>query len=136
MKYRLNQLCNNREIAKFLFVGVINTLFYYLIYSALIFFGLNYVVSVVSATVVGVIFNFFTFGKYVFSNTMKSLIYRFILVYLVLMGINLIFIKLFFQIINNYYIAGFLAIFPYAIFSYVLNKRFVFNQKETNELYR
>lgn len=51
---------------KFLSVGVLNTLFGYSLYAALNFLGLPYLIALLLATIMGVIFNYFSFGKMVF----------------------------------------------------------------------
>lgn len=95
-----------------------------------LFLQFDYTVSVVFATILGVLFNFKSFGKYVFNNDKNLLIYKFIGVYVILFIVNIIFINFFYVFLNNYYVAGFLAIFPYSVISYYLNKEFVFKKGE------
>jgi putative flippase GtrA len=114
------------EFVRFLFIGVLNTLFYYMIYGFFLFLDFHYIIAVFMATVLGVLFSFKTFGKFVFFNENKNRIVIFILVYGVLFLINILFITLINVYVDDYYVAGFLAIFPYVFFSYFLNKKFVF----------
>jgi putative flippase GtrA len=118
----------NSQLFKFIVTGSINTLFYYLVYSIFIFLEFSYHLSVLFATLIGVLFSFKTFGKFVFNNEDKSLIYRFISIYIVLYILNISFIFIFDNYLNNYYISGFFATILCAIFSFILNKKFVFNQ--------
>jgi putative flippase GtrA len=122
-------MTSRKEIFNFIRVGVVNTIFYYLIYISILGIGLNYLIAILIATILGIIFNFKTFGKYVFLNEDKSRFYIFVLAYFVLYIINLIFVNIFNYWVNNYYLSGFMAIFPYAFFSFYINKKFVFHHK-------
>jgi len=125
----------NKEFVRFIIVGIINTIFYYALFSSLIYLNLDYKLAVLIATIIGVFFSFFNFGKYVFKNQNKKLIIRFIFNYILIYFFNIYIIgvmnnMLFF----NFYIAGFVALFPSAILTYMLNKYFVFNKKREDEL--
>jgi len=123
-------MTTKKEVFDFIKIGMINTIFYYLVYIFFLFIGFNYYFSALLATSIGVLFNFKTFGKYVFFNEDKSRIIRFIATYTILYIVNILFINIFNYILNNYYFSGFLSIFPYSFFSFILNKKFVFNQKD------
>ena len=119
------------QILRFLVVGLINTVVYYLLYGLFLYLGMDYKISIFLATLTGVIFNFQSFGRYVFYSSNNLLIYRFAIVYLLLFFINVILTGIFDIFIKNYYISGFIAIFPYATISFYLNKNFVFKQKSS-----
>ena len=71
----------SEQFVLFLVMGGINTVFYYALYSLLIYAGLHYAVAVGIATVCGVLFNFQTFGRVVFKDFQRRLLGRFIGVY-------------------------------------------------------
>ncbi|MBV5330122.1 MAG: GtrA family protein [Chlorobium sp.] len=56
------------RIIKFLSVGLLNTVFGYAVYASLIFVGVPYLTALFVATVTGVIFNYFSFGRMVFTG--------------------------------------------------------------------
>ena len=114
---------------RFLFVGGINTLFGYGMFALFIFVGLHYAVASAAATVVKVLFNFFTTGTIVFQNRDPRLIVRFVLAYCVsyVVGVGLLWIFNQFQVSN--YIAGAVITLPMALLSFVLMKTFVFPHK-------
>lgn len=119
------------EAIRFLFIGIINTIFYYALFSILIYVKFDYKLAVLFATIIGVLFSFKTFSKYVFNNKNYKLIFRFLLSYSILYFVNIYLIDMFIYL--NEYIAGLIALIPITIFTYLLNKYFVFNKKP--ELY-
>lgn len=118
----------NIRFIRFLFVGGVNTLFGYGVYSLLIFIGLHYSISLCVSTVAGVLFNFKTTGFFVFQNNDNSRIIRFIMVYAVLYVINIVLIALLKMLGANEYTAGAIIIFPSALLSFLLNSVFVFHK--------
>jgi putative flippase GtrA len=118
-----------KQIRRFIFFGILNTVFYYVVYSFFLYLNFNYKIAVLFATILGILFNFKTFGKFVFDTHDNKLIYRFILSYGMLLLINLGFIKFFYILGYNYYLSGMFAIAPYAIFSFIFNRYYVFKKK-------
>ena len=114
---------------KFVGVGIINTIFYYLLYTLFVFFTNNYVFAVIGANIIGILFSFKTFGKYVFQNDDNRLIFKFLLVYGWNIIFNIILIKIFNGFVNNLYISGFLATIIVALNSFFLNKFYVYKRK-------
>jgi putative flippase GtrA len=74
---------------KFVAIGIVNTIFGYLLYACVYLTTGNYRLATVIATGLGVIFNFFTTGRIVFGNTGSALIFRFIAGYAVSLTANL-----------------------------------------------
>jgi len=118
---------------RFLFIGGVNTLFGYGSYSLLIFLGLHYSIALFLATIANVLFNFKTTGHFVYRNRENSLIFRFIMVYVIVYGVNVGSISLLKKIGANEYIAGAIMIIPAAILSYLLNSVFVFKKLESED---
>lgn len=115
------------KFVKFLFVGGLNTLFGYSIYSLFLFFGFHYALASLLGTVLGILFNFKTTGFFVFKNKDNTLVGRFFVVYLFVYIINVGFLRLFEFFNINLYIAGFVLLLPMALLSFFLMKRFVFS---------
>lgn len=121
----------SEQFMLFLVMGGVNTLFYYCLYSLLIFSGLHYAAAVVIATCCGVMFNFQTFGRIVFKNFQLRLLGKFIGVYTVVCIANIAGLKaLEIAGLADKYIAGAVLVLPVALLGYVLNKRFVFKRPE------
>lgn len=116
--------------ARFVLVGVLNTAFGVGLYCLFIFLGMPYRIAVLLSTILGVLFNFRTIGAFVFKNTDKHLLFRFVVTYIVIYFINIGLIKLLIEFTSfNDYIAGIIATPVVAVFSYILQKRFVFNKR-------
>lgn len=62
----MTHVMGQSQVLKFLGAGVLNTLFGYSLYALLSFIGLPYLIALLLATIMGVIFNYFSFGKMVF----------------------------------------------------------------------
>ena len=111
---------------KFLVVGGVNTLFYYLVYALFIYLNFRYPIAVFFATVVAMLFSFKTFGKFVFKKSDNRLLTKFILVTLINLLLNIALIYFFNKFGFNNYISGLFATLFVALNSFVLNKFFVF----------
>ncbi len=123
-----------QRFIKFLLVGGINTIFGYTIYGLGLFIGLQYALAVLIATVLGVLFNFKTIGKYVFANNDRKLFVKFIVVYGITYLLNILILWLCQKYNFNLYLVQAILAIPLAGFSYSLNRYFVFGEKkhETN----
>ena len=119
----------NSKFIKFLFVGVINTLFGYTIFALLIFLKLDYRFALLIATICGVLFNFKTIGILVFETKSNRLIIRFFAVYSSTYLLNVGSLQITNYLGINLLIAQAILLLPLAIISYFLNKKFVFNRK-------
>lgn len=119
-------LLNNR-FARFLLVGGLNTLFGYSIFSFFIFINFHYSIAALSATITGVIFNFLTTGHLVFQNRSKRLIGRFIIVYALLYGLNVLGLRMLALLGTNSYVSGAIMLFPIACLGFILFRTFVFS---------
>ena len=122
------------KFLKFILVGIINTLFGYSVFFLLILLKIPYPIAMLIATCVGIIFNFKTIGSLVFANTNYKLLGKFLLVYGLVYITNIAIIKSLLLYISNVYFSGAIAIAITTIFSYFLNKKWVFagNYHEIN----
>jgi putative flippase GtrA len=115
-----------KQLVSFVLIGILNTLVGYLLYALFIFIGFNYFLSVLFATILGVLFNFRTIGKFVFNSDDNKKIIKFVFTYVLVFCINILIIKIFSKFGYNNYILGLIAIVPCSIVSFLLNKYFVF----------
>ena len=118
----------NINFYKYLVIGGINTGFGYGVFALFLFLGWHYIVAVLFATVLGVMFNFQTYGKFVFSNHSQHLIVKFVLVYVVIYLINVSLLSLVDFFVADLYLSGAIVILPIAYLGYVLNRKFVWKK--------
>lgn len=114
------------QFLRFLVVGVVNTIFGYSVYSVLLICGLHFTIASFLSTVMGILFNFKSIGRFVFHNTSNSLLIKFFMVYIISYFVNITLIYIVNLYINNDYISGAICILPTSILSYFLNKTLVY----------
>lgn len=123
----LKNIIFDATVQKFVIVGMLNTAFSFFVYAVLIFAGIHYTFAVLLATVIGILFNYQTTRKVVFTNRASRGIFYFSFVYFVVYCQNIFGIwclEIFG--LENKYISGAIMIAPSAALSFYLNKRFVF----------
>ncbi len=117
------------RFAKYILVGIVNTIFGYSLFALFIYLGLHYSLAVLFSTVIGIIFNFKTIGTMVFKSSNNALIYKFFMVYAITYVLNVIGLKILINFDINTYLAGMLMLVPTTIVSFLLNSKVVFREK-------
>lgn len=112
---------------KFLLVGLMNAAFGYGCFAVFVYLGLHYSAALFLATVLGVIFNFKSIGTLVFNSNNNGRVYRFVIGYVVVYGVNLSGIALLSLFDVMPYVSGLILVPPMAVLSFLINNRFVFN---------
>jgi putative flippase GtrA len=126
-KYKnLYESFNNNILRRFIIIGVINTLFGFLLFSISILYGATTWFALIISTSFGTIFNFITTGKYVFIKLNVSQFPSFFICYIIIYFINYLLIEILFQWIESKIFSQFILIPPMAIFSFILMSRVVF----------
>ena len=113
------------QLWRFLKVGVLNTLFGYALYSALVAIGLQMFVAQIVGTVIAVAFNYFTYSRHVFHAAPASRV-RFVLSYALNYLVSLAALALAAIVVPSPYLAGLLATLVTAAINFVVLRRFVF----------
>ena len=122
---------SNNTLIRFLVISGLNTLFGYGLFSVLIFINLNYQIALLISTICGVLFNFKTIGTLVFGNGNAKLLFKFIGVYTIVYGINVLGLKILTSYNFTTYVSMGILIIPMAILAFLLNKKFVFKTKKS-----
>ena len=79
----------NSRLIKFLGTGVLNTVFGYSVYAGLVFAGVPYLAALLAATVLGVVFNYLSFGRIVFQGYEGWAVFgKFFVAYVLVYGVN------------------------------------------------
>lgn len=138
MRNLLKSICEkfnlDYQFVKFLFVGGINTAVGYGLFAFFLFLKFHYALAVLFATIVGICFNFKTTGSIVFKNSDNKLIFKFFGVYAITCTLNTLCLKVFNAFHFNLYIAGLILVFPMAMVSFLLMKKFVFGEQLTDNV--
>lgn len=116
------------QFVRFIIVSGINTIFGFLAFSFFIFIGFYYPIALLFSTICGILFNFQTIGRFVFSSKNNLLIFKFIGVYLVTYTLMTIGVGILIHIGINAYMSGAILVIPIGITSFLLNRRFVFKK--------
>ena len=118
----------NAIFIRYILVGALNTAFGYGVFGLMTFMGIHYSLAILFATIVGVIFNFITYGRLVFKRSGWKIIWRFIGVYGALYMINIAIVYIFLPVLLNVYVANGLATGFIAVLGFHLNKRYVYEK--------
>jgi putative flippase GtrA len=123
----LSGLLQNKT-RRFLFSGLINSVFGYSIYAALIYLELPYLIALLISTILGVIFNFFNFGRMVFGRYWNWFVFcRFVIAYALIYVFNsFILIMLTNEFMFSPYLGQVLCIPPSIILSWILMNCWVY----------
>ena len=124
--YFLNS--RNIRLYKYIAVGGVNTAFGYSVFSIFLFFGFHYSVAVLIATIVGVLFNFQSYGRLIFQDSSWNFLGKFIFVYVFIYIANLTLLLIFNLFVSNLYISGLMVMPIIAYLGYFLNKRYVWKK--------
>lgn len=114
------------RFVRFLLVGVLNTIFGYSIFAVLVLIGVHYAIAAFVSTVFGVLFNFKTTGRFVFSSRDNNMLIRFVGVYAISYVVGVLLLRASVAHSINVLIASAVLMLPMAFFSYTLNRLFVF----------
>ncbi len=114
------------QFIRFLAVGVLNTAFGYGAFCLLLYLGLHYSLASLGSIVLGVLFSFQTTGRLVFGSTDQRLILRYVAGWGVVYAFSVACLAGFDAAGVNLYLANALLIPAVAVFSYLVNLRFVF----------
>ena len=102
---------NVDKFKKFVFVGTINTLFGYALFSFFIYIKFDYKIALFLSYIFGITFNFFSFKSFVFKITFNFyILVKFLLAYIFTYSVNVYLIKLLFSFLSNYYLSQLLVL--------------------------
>lgn len=114
------------QFIRFLLVGGLNTAFGYGAFVACLWLGMHYALAGAVSTTLGVLFNFMSTGRLVFSHRGNNRLPRFVAVYAAIYAVNMLAIGGMLQLGIPEWLGALILILPSAILSYVLNRQFVF----------
>lgn len=116
----------DHQLIRFILAGGVNTIFGYAVFASLIKLGLHYTLAIFLGTCLGILFNFHTFGHFVFRQLHYKRIPKSIISYGIIYVLNVLTVKSLLLCQFNIYVAGAISTVLMAFFSYLFNKRWVF----------
>ncbi|WP_341712395.1 GtrA family protein [Erythrobacter sp.] len=120
---------NWRQVLRYYQAGIVNTLFGYGCFAALVWLSFDIFTAQILSHIFGTIFNYFTYSRYSFSDEEGSA-FRFILSYVANYLISLVILYGLTQFISSAYFAGLLTILVVSVVNFFVLKRFVFRAIE------
>jgi putative flippase GtrA len=113
-----------RRIFRYYQAGILNTLFGYGLYSAFVAAGLNMYVAQIISTIIGAMFNFITYSRYLFPMPASKL--RFFATYAVnyVLSAGVLYAVSF--AVASPYLAGLATVVIVSVTNYLILRRFVF----------
>ena len=122
----------NSQFARFIFIGLINTIFGYSVFYFLLKSSSNLFFSTLLAHLLGILFNYKTIGMHVFNHKDNNLIIKFFYFYALTFLLNfscILLLNKFFKL--EYYFGAAIMVIPIALISFFLNRAYVFNHRKT-----
>lgn len=120
-----------KDLVKFIFVGGVNTAVNYGFYAVLIFAGMWHVAAATLSFVFGVLFNYYTHGRFVFGNRSNRAFHRYVISWLFLYLANVTTLDLLVKSGINSYLAGAFLVPPMAVLAFVVMRFIVFRPRES-----
>jgi putative flippase GtrA len=116
-----------KQLWRYYQAGIANTLFGYALFAALVAAGLSMYLAQVVAHIIGVIFNYFTFSRYAFSDRQGS-VPRFILSYMLNYVLAVAFLWGASRLVESPYLAGLIATILVSALNFILLRKLVFQR--------
>ena len=116
----------HRRIILFLLVGMLNTVVGYGLFAGLLLATQSHRIALVIATVLGVLFNFFSTGRIVFDNRSGKALLPFIFGYAVTLGVNFALLEVLVRMGINPLLAQAACLPVVVVLGYWINSRIVF----------
>lgn len=114
------------QFFRFLCIGVVNTIFGYCAYAFLVILGIDYRIALTISTILAVLFNYYTNGRFVFRNSGKSVLLKFILLNVIMYIFNQLLLITLVSLGIGKLVAQAMIIPIIIIMIFVINKKWVF----------
>ncbi|MDD5109050.1 MAG: GtrA family protein [Candidatus Omnitrophica bacterium] len=114
------------QFFRFLCIGAINTLFGYCAYAFLVILNIDYRIALTISTTLAVLFNYYTNGRFVFRNSGKKVLLRFILLNVIMYIFNQLLLITLVSLRMGKLVSQALIVPIVIIITFIINKRWVF----------
>ena len=128
-----NSILDKRPV-RFLLVGVINSLFGFLVFSAVAWSDHGSMLALLAGNAAGFMFNFFSTGGLVFRTLALHRLPRFGACYASILFINYTFLELLKPLVNNQVVAQAMLTLPMAALAFVIMTLWVYPRSKNSKL--
>jgi putative flippase GtrA len=111
---------------RYLFTGVLNTIFGVFIYLIFSQMGFNYTIALAFSTFVGVLFNYLTLSTIVFKTSNNIVLIKYFLNYLLIYCVSILLIYFLLKLGFDQNFSGAIVIVSMSLLNFYVLKRFVF----------
>jgi putative flippase GtrA len=111
---------------RYLFTGVLNTIFGVFVYLIFSQMGFNYTIALAFSTFVGVLFNYLTLSTLVFKTSNKMVLIKYYLNYLLVYCVSILWIYFLLKLGFDQNFSGVIVIITMSLLNFYVLKRFVF----------
>ncbi len=122
-----------RRLGRFIFAGLLNTAFGFLIYAGLVLIGFPVWATVALSMLGALLFNYLTYGGIVFNGLSWRNFPRFVLFYVCLAGLNTVALHAMAGLSFGPFLSQAVLVAPLAVISYLGLTLFVFSKSRTPE---
>lgn len=116
------------QIIRYYQAGIVNTVFGFAAYALFVSLGLDLFVAQILAHILGVGFNYLSYGRYVFRDARPAKL-RFLLSYAANYLVSLATLALMSRFIASPYLAGLITVFLVALLNFFVLKKLVFTRR-------
>lgn len=117
-----------RRVVRYYQAGVVNIMFGYCLFAALVWIGLQVYVAQIVGHVIGVAFNYFTYSRYAFADHSSSKT-KYLLSYVGNYFLGLAGLWLALKVYPSPYVAGFASTVAVSVLNYFVLRKFVFRSQ-------
>ena len=113
---------------RYLLVGGINTVLGYGVFYIFIALNFHYTIAILISTAAGALFNFVTYGVFVYGNIKFKFMWRFAFICFILYLNSILIVYTLMPICNNIYLSNFLALIVNIFLGFHLNRRYTYEK--------
>ena len=124
----------DKRLVRFLLVGVLNSLFGFLVFSAVAWSDHDSMLALLAGNVAGFIFNFFSTGGLVFQTMARHRLPRFAACYASMLFINYTLLELLKPLVNNQVLAQAILTLPMAAMAFAIMTLWVYPSSKNSNL--
>lgn len=122
----------DKRLVRFLLVGILNSIFGFLIFSAMVWLGHGSMMALLAGNAAGLVFNFFSTGGLVFQTLALHRFPKFAACYASMLLINYALLGILAPLVNSTIVAQAILTLPMAALAYAIMTFWVYKTRKNN----